>query len=76
MQSRPKRRGNWGLRLTAVLGSVAALAGFWQLAAHNPHPALDTNAAPATTQDNYTIPSGGSNPLPLPPSPHSSTRQS
>lgn len=72
-----KQRGNWLMRLGAVLGSAGAFVGFWQLAAHHPHPATDLTTLPTvapTPTDSYAVPTGTqSNPLPLPAPPHGTT---
>lgn len=67
-------RRNWGGRVAAFVGSVAAFVGFWQMAAQTPHPISALNAPQATPTDSFNVPSGqGGNPIPLPTAPHSST---
>lgn len=72
-----RRRGtrkNWGGRVVALMGSVAAFVGFWQMAAQMPHPVSALNTTQATPTDSYTVPTGqDGNPIPLPKAPHSST---
>jgi len=69
-------RNKWGWRSIAILGSCGSLVGFWQLAAHNPHPAQNlTNGITPTPTDQYSVPVTTTL-LPLPTPPHSSTGNS
>jgi hypothetical protein len=72
-RKKPPRR-TWGMRLGAVAGSIALFAGFWQLAARQPHPLGFGQAATPTPTDSYGVPGAGQgNPIPLPGNPHSGT---
>ncbi len=70
-----RQRGNWVPRGLALVGSIGAFLGFWQLAASNPHPASAAANVAATPTASYTLPSGSSanNPIPLPGAPHGAT---
>jgi hypothetical protein len=73
MAQRSSRRGNWGLRGLAVVGTLAALTGFWQLAAHNPHPAPTGQAVTPVPTDTYSVPTNNGGGLSLPGPPNSGT---
>lgn len=77
--ARSRRRNNWPMRFAAILGSVTAFVGFWQLAVRNPHPPDPNGAAllpTATPTEAFTYPSSNSTPIPLPTPPDSSTGMS